>query len=257
MAELPALRRMPDGGTHLGGPVARRMLAAVRHHLHADFVTPMAAVAGAVADEVLAAMLAAARLERAYVNNGGDAAFHLAVGQALTVAMPGTGGALTIAHDDPVRGVATSGWGGRSHSLGIADAVTVLAASAAAADAAVTLIANAVDLPGHPAITRKPANTLDPDSDLGMRLVTTGVGRLGDADVAEALARGMDRAKEMRSQGLICAAAIGLKGRVRILGQRSGTARSNAGAYQLVRGGWPSPKADTAIPANVLGLSPR
>ena len=29
-------------------------------------------------------------------------------------------------HDDPVRGIATSGWRGRSFSLGIADAVTVL-----------------------------------------------------------------------------------------------------------------------------------
>ena len=51
-----------------------------------------------------------------------------------------------------MRGIATSGWRGRSFSLGIADAVTVLAATAAEADAAATVIANAVDLPGHPAI---------------------------------------------------------------------------------------------------------
>jgi ApbE superfamily uncharacterized protein (UPF0280 family) len=67
--------------------------------------------------------------------------------------------------------VATSGWrckgkGGRSFSFGIADAVTVLAGSAAAADAAATVIANAVDLPGHGAITRRPASAIDPDSDL-------------------------------------------------------------------------------------------
>ena len=49
-----------------------------------------------------------------------------------------------------MRGIATSGWRGRSFSLGIADAVTVLAATAAEADAAATMIANAVDLPGHP-----------------------------------------------------------------------------------------------------------
>ena len=34
----------------------------------------------------------------------------------------------------PHRGVATSGWRGRSHSLGIADSVTVVARNAAAAD---------------------------------------------------------------------------------------------------------------------------
>ena len=38
----------------------------------------MAAVAGSVADEIMAAMLAAATLDKAYVNNGGDIAIHLA-----------------------------------------------------------------------------------------------------------------------------------------------------------------------------------
>jgi uncharacterized protein len=76
-------------------------------------------------------------------------------------------GAIEITRDMPVRGIATSGRHGRSLSLGIADSVTVLAATAAAADAAATLIANAVDLPGHAAVRRAPACSLDPDSDLG------------------------------------------------------------------------------------------
>ena len=67
----------------------------------------------------------------------------------------------------PARGIATSGRHGRSFSLGIADAVTVLARTASQADAAATVIANAVDLPGHPAIVRCPAQDLQPDSDLG------------------------------------------------------------------------------------------
>ena len=46
------------------------------------------------------------------------------------------------------------------------------------ADAAATIIANAVDLPGHPNVVRVPANSLAPDSDLGDRLVTQGVGEL-------------------------------------------------------------------------------
>ena len=156
----------------------------------ADFITPMAAVAGSVAEEILGAMLAAARLDRAYVNNGGDIALHLAGGEQFTVGLmdrPDRHGlmrTIDIDAEDPVRGIATSGRHGRSFSLGIADAVTVLAKTASQADAAATIIANAVDLPGHPAIIRCPANELQPDSDLGARLVTRDVG---------ALARGRDR----------------------------------------------------------------
>ncbi len=96
---------------------------------------------------------------------------------------PGLLGRAAIRAGDGIRGIATSGWRGRSHSLGIADAVTVLAATASAADAAATIIANAVDLPGHPAIARRPARALSPDSDLGTRLVTVGVGALPAAEI--------------------------------------------------------------------------
>ena len=69
-------------------------------------------------------------------------------------------GSITIDAATDVRGIATSGQGGRSLSRGIATSVTVLAHNAAAADVAATLIANAVDLPGHPALTRVPADDL-------------------------------------------------------------------------------------------------
>ncbi|TIT81752.1 MAG: UPF0280 family protein, partial [Mesorhizobium sp.] len=101
------------------------------------FITPMAAVAGSVADEMLGALLAGRRLDRAYVNNGGDSALHLGSGQSMTLAIAGTGHGLAdriaIHAEDGVRGVATSGWRGRSFSLGIADAVTVLARTGAEA----------------------------------------------------------------------------------------------------------------------------
>ena len=163
-------------------------------NFHPEFLTPMAAVAGSVADEIIAAMRAAADLDKAYVNNGGDIAVHLAPGNEMRAAIAGTGHGLAdrlaISAADPVRGIATSGWRGRSFSLGIADAVTVLAKDAAAADAAATLIANAVDLPGHGAIIRQPANELSPDSDLGDRLVTTDVGPLTPIEIEDALGRG-------------------------------------------------------------------
>lgn len=219
--ELPALRR-PGGAVPMGltGPVARAMEAAARAHLP-EFATPMIAVAGAVADEVLRAAVAGRRLSRAYANNGGDAALWLGPGEALEIAIAARAGMpdrVRIGAETPVRGVATSGWRGRSRSLGIADAVTVLARTAAGADAAATLIANAVDLPGHPAVTRLPARDLDPDSDLGARLVTVGVGRLAPAEAAEALDRGARAAEAMRARGLIAAAALFLAGAARVVG---------------------------------------
>jgi uncharacterized protein len=170
-------------------------------------------VAGAVADEVLAAMTVGAPVKKAFVNNGGDIALHLTQGQSFTAAMPG--GSLTILHSDPSRGIATSGWRGRSQSLGIADAVTVLAASGAQADAAATLIANAVDLPGHPAISRRPATELKADSDLRLRRVTTAVGPLSPAETARALDAGLALADDFVRRGLIHAAHLTLNGTTR------------------------------------------
>ena len=183
--ELSELRKAADPSQcPLTGVVARRMHAAVAPFAAEHFITPMAAVAGSVAEEILSSMLHAARLDRAYVNNGGDIALHLAGREQFTVGLldrPDRHGLMrttVIDADDPARGIATSGRHGRSFSLGIADAVTVLARTASQADAAATIIANAVDLPGHPAIVRCPANELQPDSDLGARLVTRDVGAL-------------------------------------------------------------------------------
>jgi ApbE superfamily uncharacterized protein (UPF0280 family) len=218
VAELPALRRPADEGVAFRGPVARRMAAAVAPH-RGVFVTPMAAVAGAVADELLAAATAGRRLTRAYVNDGGDAALHLAPGEAMRAALAvedaagwGDAGRAEIRAETGVRGIATSGRRGRSLSFGIADAVTVLAADAASADVAATLIANAVDLPGHAAIRRGPASAEDPDSDLGDRLVTLSVGPLTPQEARAALARGAEAAEGMRRRGLIAAAFLALQG---------------------------------------------
>ena len=118
-----------------------------------------------------------------------------------------------------MRGLATSGWRGRSFSLGIADAVTVLAASAAIADAAATLVANAVDLPVIPAIRRAPASACDPQSDLGERLVTSRR-RPADApgEIDEALAAGLDEAERLRNAGVLEAVALQLHGRTLLCG---------------------------------------
>jgi ApbE superfamily uncharacterized protein (UPF0280 family) len=210
------------------GSVARRMVAAVMPYAVEYFITPMAAVAGAVAEEILAAMVAAAKLSRAYVNDGGDIALHLEAAERFVIGMVErpdhasvlgeTFGTTTIDANDHVSGIASSGWRGRSFSLGIADAVTVLADRAAAADAAATIIANAVDLPGHPAIVRVPARELAPDSDLGDRPVTQAVGRLTREEVNQALAAGSRTAERLLKLGLIRSAALNLRGETRVVG---------------------------------------
>ena len=215
VTELPALRAPEPQPLH--GPTARRMAAAVAPHRPA-FITPMAAVAGAVAETVLAA-LPRPGLRRAYVNNGGDIALYLTPGTHYTTAIAGQSQQIVISHADPVRGIATSGWRGRSWSFGIADSVTVLAATAAQADAAATMIANAVTLPGHPAITRQPANSLQHDSDLGARAVTTAVGPLSPTEISRALTSGADHARQLLHQGLIAGAAVFLHPQVITLGQ--------------------------------------
>ena len=220
VAELPLLRT-PLGEAYplLQGSVARRMAAAVWPH-RGVYITPMAAVAGAVADEILAALCAHRNLRKAYVNDGGDIALHLAPGERLAIGVvndpqrPALAATATIDHASPARGVATSGWHGRSHSLGIADAVTVLAASAAEADAAATLVANAVDT-DYPSIRRMPARALRADTDLGEIPVTVAVGPLPQESVEAALDAGVRAAGGLHARGLLLAAYLALQGRVR------------------------------------------
>ena len=239
VAELPVLRQpLPAGGAlpaaeqRLRGPVAQRMWNACAAYRE-GFITPMAAVAGAVAEELVACYRRSG-VSRAWVNNGGDIALHLGAGQSLRIGLfadldrlapalanarqdPGglaTDAQCEIRADMPVRGVATSGWRGRSFSLGIADSVTVLAASAAGADAAATVIANAVDV-AHPGIERRPACTIRDDSDLGAIAVTVAVPPLGAPLVCRALAAGLERAETLRAAGLIWSATLVCQGQWR------------------------------------------
>lgn len=226
VAELSLLKRqatldgpIPEGNT------ARRMMAAVRPYAADCFITPMAAVAGAVADEVLAAMLDGFspdnRPRRIYVNNGGDIALHLDPGADYRIGIAREDGAdlgaFAIAANSPTRGIATSGRGGRSLSMGIADSVTVLARSAAEADAAATVVGNAVDLRGHAAVTRLPANEVKDDSDLDRHLVVTACGLLTSHEIAVALEAGVLKAEALRADGLIDRAALFLRNQGRVV----------------------------------------
>ena len=230
VAELPVLRQAIPGQDALPsvpvrGAVARRMWHACAP-FRAGFITPMAAVAGAVAQELIACYQRPG-IDRAWVNNGGDIALHLTPGQSLRVgllanldsmaaALAGPAGLrtdaqATLEYGLPVRGIATSGWRGRSFSLGIADSVTVLAANAAQADAAATVVANAVNAQ-HPAIVRQPACTLRDDSDLGALLVTRDVPALPPDLVHAALAAGLAQAQALQQAGLLWSATLACQG---------------------------------------------
>ena len=221
--ELPLLRQAVSSNATdcpLKGPVARRMWQACRPYAM-DFITPMAAVAGSVAQEIIACYQRPG-IARAWVNNGGDIAMHLTPGQSLKVGLYADIARLDVAQLQdqllldgqfsveaamPVRGVATSGWRGRSFSMGIADSVTVLARTAAQADAAATVIANAVNV-NDARVQRAPAASLKDDSDLGQRLVTTGVPPLPPALVLQALQAGLATARALQSEGLIDSALL-------------------------------------------------
>lgn len=226
VGELALLKRpVGDAYPMVRGPVARRMATAVWPHRDV-FITPMAAVAGAVADEILAALVLGRRLAKAYVNNGGDIAIHLAPGESLAAGLvadqdhPTIDATTRLAAERPARGVATSGWRGRSFSLGVADAATVVARDAAAADAAATMVANAVDV-DHPAIVRLPASSLRDDSDLGELAVTVEVAALPVEAIESALDAGARRADNLIARGLIDAALLALQGRYRSVGPRA------------------------------------
>jgi len=216
VAELDALKQpITPTAECPNGAVAQLMHAAAMTYVGYGFLTRMAAVAGSVADTVLNAMTDGADVRRAYVNNGGDIALHLQEGESYSSAMVGHDGRelgqIIIQSGYNVGGIATSGRHGRSLSCGIADSVTVLSSCAAKADVAATLIANAVDLASHPAITRLPANEVVDDSDLGKRPVVVGCGPLTQPDRNTALRAGHDCALTMVKLNTIHAAALFLQ----------------------------------------------
>jgi len=233
VAELPRLRQ-PVGfdasGSPFEGRVASRMWDACYPH-RARYITPMAAVAGSVADELIEAF-ARPGVARAYINNGGDIALYMTEGQQYRIGLFADLARFAGAHLSgdhpldanlvldagmPVRGIATSGWRGRSFSLGIADSVTALARNAASADAAATMIANAVNI-DHADIVRQPASSLKDDSDLGDLPVTVEVPPLPQPLIDFALARGAREANRLLDAGLIAGAGLFLQRRARVVG---------------------------------------
>ena len=195
--------------------VAQAMLGAVRA-VNEETLTPMAAVAGAIADAVKA-RLSLQELDYLSVNNGGDISVlnprntpvRIGIGDINRGTVPHTLTIDSLSHF----GLATSGFGGRSFTLGIADMVTVVARTAALADAAATHIGNHIRIDSLN-VTRRPAREIDPLTDIPDELVTVKIGRLSGGEITEALAAGKRAAGRLKSQGIILDAVIVLRGKM-------------------------------------------
>lgn len=196
--------------------IARNMLESVRSIGNED-LTPMAAVAGTIADFV-ADWLFARDMTRVIVDNGGDIAIRLKPGESVHVGLRPVIESQEISHTIVLDsrfsswGVATSGLGGRSLTRGIASAVTVFGASASIADAAATAIANGCFYEDKN-ILQVPAITIDPHTDLGDMLVTISVLGLTENTVRKALERGMKKATDIQERELIFGALIVVGGK--------------------------------------------
>lgn len=198
-------------------PVVRRMITAVLATGDKS-LTPLAAVAGAVSDEVADFIFQEAGVSKAVVNNGGDIAIRLrddevaTVGINLDYSKATVSGILTLREE--ASGVATSGFGGRSFTKGIASAAVVWAHSASLADALATILGNATNVDDQ-AIQRRLAEEIYPGTDIPGHWVTTAVGDISETKVEEALENGTTMVRKLRQQGLVFEALLALKGRAR------------------------------------------
>ncbi len=182
-------------------------------------LTPMAAVAGTIADAT-ADFLAESGLTRVIVNNGGDVAVRMSKGEEVYVGirpdvnLPRVSHRLLLHSEDGVGGICTSGLGGRSFTRGVASAATVFANRAAIADAAATSVANATSIKTAE-VDRQFADKIDPDTDLKSIEVTTSVGSLSEDEIDTALGQGIARSEELVSRGLIKGSCVAVKSRMR------------------------------------------
>ncbi len=198
-------------------PVIHRMITAVLATGDKS-LTPLAAVAGAVSDEVADFVFQQAGVSKVVVNNGGDIAIRLRDNEVATVGInldcskPTVSRMLTIREE--VSGVATSGFGGRSFTKGIASAAVVWAHSSSMADALATILGNATNVDDG-AIQRRLAEEIYPDTDIPGHWVTTSVGDISETKVEEALEGGTALARKLRQQGLVFEALLAVKSQAR------------------------------------------
>ena len=196
-------------------PLALKMISSVLAIGDED-LTPMAAVAGTIADEV-ADFLFELGMTKVVVDNGGDVAIRADREDPVTVGIrPDVNDravSYVIGLDPDLRshGVATSGLGGRSLTRGIASAATVVARTASLADAAATAVANASFLEDEQ-VFRRPAEEIDPYTDIAGLDITVKVGPLSEEMKNRAVSQSIRRAEDLVQRGVILGAFVAVQG---------------------------------------------
>jgi hypothetical protein len=181
-------------------------------------LTPMAAVAGTIADAV-ADFLFNRGMTRVVVDNGGDVAVRLLGDASVTVGIRQKVDKLEISNvialDSklPSWGVTTSGLGGRSLTRGVASAATVISESASMADAAATAIANASFVEDEQVLQRL-AEEIDPETDIAGLPVTVKVGPLSEETKAMAVSKAMERAGQLIEKDIILGVYVAVQEKV-------------------------------------------
>jgi hypothetical protein len=194
-------------------PIPRVMVESVMATRERD-LTPMAAVAGSIADAV-ADWLFNRGMSRVIVNNGGDIAIRLAENETARVGIRPhiqhayVSHVVELSSCHPSWGVNTSGLGGRSLTRGIASAVTSFAKTSALADATATAIANACFVRDD-AIVQAMAQTIDPYTDIPGVPVTVKVGHLKTNRITQAMEKALNKAEHYIELGLIQGALISM-----------------------------------------------
>lgn len=207
---------LPD---HIREPLALEMICSAMEIGDAD-LTPMAAVAGTIADAV-ADYLADRGMTKVIVNNGGDVAVRLQGGDSVTIGIRQDIRSRDINHVIGLSpshrswGVATSGLGGRSLTRGIASAATVIARTASLADAAATAVANACFVEDA-RVTQRAADLIDPATDIPGVPVTQEVGSLDDERKSIALNRALEKAQRLIERSIIFGAFVAVDGTIRM-----------------------------------------
>jgi len=177
--------------------------------------TPMAAVAGAFSDLVKQEVTEKGG-RTVIVNNGGDISLEIEEGRSIKagiirdLATGECSHTLEVTSFSGIKGIATSGFGGRSLTKGVASAVSTFSNSCALADVAATAIANATYV-DNSQVDRCKAEELDYHTDLTGQLVTNWVGELDEKAKEAALTRGFQRAQELYKESIINGVAIYVK----------------------------------------------
>lgn len=217
MLATPAWRLRPSPGW---SRVLRLMVdAAVQTGDHT--LTPMAAVAGSIAQVALEAG-ARVGVGTMIVENGGDIALMVAPGDSVRIGVAESierrrpTHVVTIDSSSGIGGICTSGLGGRSFTQGVAEAAVAVSRTAALADACATVLGNATNVT-HPAVEQRRARDLDPTTDIPDLLVTTRVGSLPHDVVSRSLEQAASAGRLLLAGGALQGAIVRVCGRAVLL----------------------------------------